>query len=115
MRSYNRVPAPASVNSWVWVQVPITRAGQELGPSVDKVSTNRCGGSNSPGWCAATQRSPPGSPSTARPSARLSASAITFIGCQGGTRRRIAPGLVCQAKTSSSGWSMTPVVFDAHA
>jgi hypothetical protein len=53
------------------------------------------------------QRSPPGRPSTAWPSASDSVSATTFIGCQGGTSRVIAPGLVCQANTSASGWSTT--------
>ena len=43
----------------------------------------------------------------ARPSASDSVSLTTVIGCHGGTSLRIAPGRVCQANTSSSGWPTT--------
>jgi putative phosphoribosyl transferase len=85
----------------------LTVCGQIVGPSEDSTSTNRCGGSNPDGSCCATHRSPPGRPSTARPSASNCVSATTSIGCQGGTSRIIAPGRVCHANTSASGWSTT--------
>src|SRR5262245_16516909 len=83
------------------------RAGHDDGPCDDNSSTNRDGGSRPRGAVGPTHRSPPGRPSTARPSASEFVSATTVIGCHGGTSRVIAPGRVCHANTSASGWSTT--------
>ena len=97
---------PTGANWWVCRHGSTADKGTEA-----SASANSCGGSYSPGWWAATQRNPPGSRSTACPSRTEPASRSTRTGGQGGISRVMAPGLACQANTSSSGASTTLEYF----
>ena len=97
---------PATANWWVCRHGRTADSGREV-----SASANSCGGSYSPGWWAATQRNPPGSRSTACPSRTEPASRSTRTGGQGGISLVMAPGLACQANTSSSGASTTLEYF----